>query len=76
MCSLRKPIFSLCLLFVFFMAAGCGVKGDPLPPENPPEIGRGRPTYKRASEEIKLQKAPQSHKTPVKDEDDDDDERE
>lgn len=35
---------------------GCGVKGDPLPPERPPELGRGRPTYKRATEKIKVQK--------------------
>ncbi|MBX3020517.1 MAG: hypothetical protein KF799_02470 [Bdellovibrionales bacterium] len=34
---------------------GCGVKGDPLPPERPAELGRGRPTYKRATEKIKIE---------------------
>ena len=29
---------------------GCGVKGDPLPPERPPELGRGKPSYSRATE--------------------------
>lgn len=36
--------------------AGCGVKGDPLPPLTPAELGRGRPTYHRAAEEIKIEK--------------------
>jgi hypothetical protein len=35
---------------------GCGVKGDPLPPEKPAELGRGRPTYRRATEEITIEK--------------------
>jgi hypothetical protein len=69
----KKLIFSL---LVIFALVRCGVKGDPLPPEKPAEIGRGRPTYKRASEEIKMQKAPQSRKPPTKDEDEDDDDRE
>lgn len=47
-------------LFMFAALAivigGCGVKGDPLPPEKPVEIGRGRPTYKRATEGIKIEK--------------------
>ncbi|MGE0526718.1 MAG: hypothetical protein AB7G93_01950 [Bdellovibrionales bacterium] len=39
-------------------AIGCGVRGDPLPPERPPDLGRGRPTYKRATEGIPLEKQP------------------
>ena len=27
----------------------CGVKGDPMPPEKPPELGRGKPSYSRAT---------------------------
>lgn len=42
--------YSLLVLLVLPLLSGCGVKGDPLPPERPVEIGRGRPTYKRASE--------------------------
>ncbi|MCB0391147.1 MAG: hypothetical protein KDD58_07645 [Bdellovibrionales bacterium] len=38
---------------------GCGVKGDPLPPEKPPLLGRGQPTYKKATEEIVLPAPPE-----------------
>jgi hypothetical protein len=52
-CRKRMPIFELLLLpIVSLWLAGCGVKGDPLPPERPAEIGRGRPTYQQATEEI------------------------
>ena len=47
------------------LISGCGVKGDPSPPGVPAEIGRGRPTYKRAMQKIKL-------KTDVNHEDDED----
>lgn len=77
MSCLKKPISKILLLFSIFAALGCGVKGDPLPPERPADIGRGRPTYKRATEEIKIQKTPQRKQLPVKDDsDEDDDERE
>jgi len=33
---------------------GCGVKGDPLPPEVPARIGRGQPTYKGALQGIEV----------------------
>lgn len=33
---------------------GCGVKGDPLPPEKPAELGRGRPTYRRAMKDVRV----------------------
>lgn len=36
----------------FLILIGCGVKGDPLPPERPPELGRGKPSYIRATEGI------------------------
>lgn len=60
-----------------FWLAGCGVKGDPLPPERPADIGRGRPTYKRATENLKIQPKSGAHKskTNAHDEDDEDDER-
>lgn len=44
------------LLAVLFALTACGVKGDPLPPEKPSELGRGRPTYKRATEGIKVER--------------------
>lgn len=43
-----KLLLSMMLLFL----SGCGVKGDPLPPEKPPVLGRGQPTYREATEEF------------------------
>lgn len=43
------------VLFAAWMLTACGVKGDPLPPEKPSELGRGRPTYRRATEKIKVE---------------------
>lgn len=34
-------------LAVALFNVGCGVKGDPVPPESPEEIGRGRPNLER-----------------------------
>lgn len=42
-------------LLVLALSA-CGVKGEPLPPDKPTPVGRGRPTYRRATEGIQLQK--------------------
>ena len=55
---LRKLQICKIVAFVLMVAelSACGVKGDPLPPEKPPELGRGRPTYRRATEGIPLQK--------------------
>jgi hypothetical protein len=46
---------SLIVLLLFWLSA-CGVKGDPLPPERPVELGRGRPTYRRATEGIRIER--------------------
>lgn len=48
--------FSFLVLTLFVLSA-CGVKGDPLPPEKPVDLGRGRPTYRRATEGIKIEKS-------------------
>ncbi len=42
----------------FFLMLGCGVKGDPMPPDKPPGIGRGEPAYKKATEDIVLPDLP------------------
>ncbi|MGE0631339.1 MAG: hypothetical protein AB7O96_02955 [Pseudobdellovibrionaceae bacterium] len=36
-------------LFMLFGLCACGVKGKPLPPLTPTEIGRGEPTYQGAT---------------------------
>lgn len=38
-------VFSCVLIFSIL---GCGVKGLPTPPERPPSLGRGQPTFKDA----------------------------
>ncbi len=60
---------SLLLIFLFAICA-CGVKGDPLPPEKPAELGRGRPTYKKATQDIRVEK---KRRTEDDDEDKDED---
>jgi hypothetical protein len=44
----------LILTILPFLCLGCGVKGDPLPPIEPETIGRGKPTYKRAVKNFKV----------------------
>lgn len=51
----KMPIVSALAAMLFFLI-GCGVKGDPVPPDKPPELGRGQPTYRKATEKIKLKK--------------------
>ncbi len=42
-----KFVVRFVLTFAFcFSIAACGVKGDPKPPANPAEIGKGKPLFK------------------------------
>lgn len=74
----KRKICSATLVAAGLLVIGaCGVKGDPLPPEKPVELGRGRPTYKRATEDLKIEKnktvpAKPVDKTDGEDEDEDD----
>lgn len=63
-------------LFLFFFIVACGVKGDPLPPERPAEIGRGRPTYKRATEPLRQPTLPSVYEDRDNDSDDEREETE
>jgi hypothetical protein len=63
---IRRPISVLALFLLTLFVLNCGVKGDPLPPERPAELGRGRPTYRRAAERVKVIPQPKE----VLDEDD------
>jgi hypothetical protein len=40
------------LLILVATICGCGVRGDPIPPGTPAELGRGKPNYKRATEDL------------------------
>lgn len=42
------------ILTLLLWAAGCGVKGKPLPPLTTPPIGRGNPNFSKATEKVKL----------------------
>lgn len=54
---LSKDLISSCLTLIGILSIGaCGVKGDPLPPLKPVDLGRGQPSYKKATEDIPLQK--------------------
>ena len=60
---MRKPIFLLITVGVFIgLQVGCGVKGDPVPPGKPAEIGRGEPTFRRAVEDLKLEEDENTYK--------------
>lgn len=53
-----KPafLFSCKIFFLGLLLSsgvGCGVKGKPLPPLEPAQIGRGAPTYKRTAEQAR-----------------------
>lgn len=58
--------------FVFFVMAlflaGCGVKGDPLPPYKKPYVGRGKPNYKGAMKEFSYKEVPKLEKKAKEDE--------
>lgn len=45
------------ILFGLLVCLGllaCGVKGDPIPPEEPAYIGRGRPSFRKAVERFDI----------------------
>ncbi len=42
----------LSTIFILGLLNGCGVRGDPMPPATPAELGRGKPNYRRATEEL------------------------
>lgn len=58
------------IIVTILTVLGCGVKGDPLPPEKPPELGRGRPTYKRSTQELSYPALPPAEEQQEEDESD------
>ena len=53
--KLRLKILRISVLLFAFAIAACGVRGDPVPPKKPSDLGRGQPTYRKATEKIPLQ---------------------
>ena len=65
-----KDLLKIIFVFVtFLLTVACGVKGDPLPPERPAQMGRGKPTYKRATENLKLPNVQKNKKEEEEDKD-------
>lgn len=55
---IRTTICVLVLALLLATQPGCGVKGDPIPPQIPSELGRGQPTYKGATEDLAFPTVP------------------
>ena len=45
------------MLFVFG-ASACGVRGKPMPPLEPTQLGRGQPSFKRNTEDYRFPETP------------------
>lgn len=52
-----SAILSLAIAAALF-GTGCGVRGRPQPPLTPAELGRGQPSFKRATEEFAFPEVP------------------
>lgn len=44
------------ILSTSIILVNCGVKGKPLPPLSPPDIGRGEPSFSKTTQKIKVKK--------------------
>ena len=44
--------WALASLALVTLVGACGVKGNPVPPLTPPELGRGTPTFRRATQDL------------------------
>lgn len=60
----------LAVLFLIPLLGGCGVKGVPLPPLSPAPIGRGEPTFSKATENLQIKKEKAKVEGDFDDEDD------
>ena len=43
-------------MMICFLGSSCGVKGRPQPPLTPALLGRGAPSFSKATEKVKVQK--------------------
>lgn len=70
----KSQILFLAALALGLANTSCGVKGDPMPPEKPPELGRGKPSYNRATKGMPYPSLPPIKKSKASDEEEKDDE--
>lgn len=56
-------ILNSCLILLCISVGACGVRGDPLAPLTPAEIGRGQPTYEEATDDLTLPDVPPEDET-------------
>jgi hypothetical protein len=49
---------ALIVIIALLGSVACGVRGDPVPPKIPAELGRGQPTYKGATEDLAFPTVP------------------
>ena len=49
--------FLIIALSICFFQLSCGVKGKPLPPDTPRDIGIGKPLYKGVDDELNKSKS-------------------
>lgn len=61
---IKSKLFLACLV-ASVPLVGCGVRGKPQPPLTPPELGRGQPTFKRATEDYAFPTVPGVQTTPA-----------
>ncbi len=59
-CKIKILIAKMFVLAMTIVLQACGVKGDPLPPVTPAELGRGRPAYRGATEGLKVERRSKS----------------
>jgi len=59
-----RLVAALTFVLTAVVVAGCGVRGKPQPPLTPPELGRGQPTFKRATEEFAFPNVPSPEASP------------
>lgn len=51
---MKKQFLFIMMGFFFTVITNCGVKGKPQPPLTAPVLGRGEPSYSKATENVKL----------------------
>lgn len=61
-----KKFSIICLMALSsVLSVGCGVRGAPQPPLTPAELGRGQPTFKRATEGFAFPDVPSPYGVPA-----------